>query len=139
MDTGRWTILSRATPQPRRPSQQYLRARVHVRCVCGVERIVWLEDIEQKRSTGCESRRCSGRFRASRDMRDMLTQWIELERLRLLAVSRVLPHRSRKEFERVALEVCTDRLAGLDRAIASWLLTQADNDIQHELAAVAHA
>lgn len=86
MQTGRWTILARATPLRRRPSVPAIRARVHVRCVCGVERIIWLEDLESGRSRGCESRRCAARFLASADIREMLDGWVERDRAAVVAL-----------------------------------------------------
>jgi hypothetical protein len=118
MDAGRWTIVSRATPQPRRPSQPYLRARVHVRCVCSLESVVWLEDIEQGRSGGCRSRSCHARFLASRTMRALLTRWIADERgaLEELAGPEQAP-----ELLRLADQLCTAQLARLDDVLADWL------------------
>lgn len=112
---------------------------MHVRCVCGVERIVWLEDLEQGRSTGCESRRCSARFLASQDMRSMLTHWLELERDLLLELVHELRPCLRKELERAIATLCTERLSGLDDAISEWLRAQPQHDLERELEAVSHA
>lgn len=79
MHAGRWTIVARLPSRTRRPSEYTLRARVRVHCVCGIERDVWLEDVESGRSTGCESRRCAARYHASHDIREMLTGWIGRE------------------------------------------------------------
>ncbi len=86
MQTGRWTIVARAVPLRRRPSVPAIRARVHVRCVCGIERIIWLEDLESGRSRGCESRRCAARFLASADIKEMLEGWIQRDRAALCAL-----------------------------------------------------
>jgi hypothetical protein len=121
--TGRWTILARATSQQRRPSQPYLRARVHVRCVCGTERTVWLEDLETPdRTTGCSSRRCKARWEASRDVRTLLTTWAlaELDALeRLAKLQRAAELRRR--IEQVAREQYSERMRALDAYIADWL------------------
>ena len=123
MDTGRWTIIARATSRPRRPSQPYLRARVHVRCVCGAERIVWLEDLETpERTTGCSSRRCKARFEASRDVRAMLTEWALRELAALEHFAKLQKSaETRRRIERIARTQYTARLHALDQYIASWL------------------
>jgi hypothetical protein len=128
MDTGRWTILSRATSQPRRPSQPYLRAKVNVLCVCGVQRAVWLEDIEQKRSMGCESPRCRNKFAASGDVREMLTEWINAQLEALRKVSRAFPAPVREQLEQSANELYAAQMKEIDDGIAEWLRAPADED-----------
>lgn len=94
--TGRWTVVARAAPMQRRPSMPALRARVHVQCVCGVERIIWLEDLESGRSRGCESRRCAARFLASQDVRVMLDSWVAKDRAAMLrAMAEAVDHVTR--------------------------------------------
>lgn len=111
MNYGRWTIQARAKSQARRPSEYTVRARMHVRCVCGLEKIVWQEDLEAGRSTGCESRRCAARFHASLDIREMLTGWVdrEVELLRPYLAVDVLS----------ALQA--DRLGRIEEAIREYL------------------
>lgn len=120
MDTGRWTIVARATPRVRRPSDpQKLRARVHVRCVCGVERTVWLDDVQQARSTGCESRRCLARYLASRDMREALASFIAAEQEALRAS--VAELNSTERAEEVARSFSVRASARAECLIAEYL------------------
>lgn len=71
--TCRWTIVRKLSPMPRRASDPTRnRPRAHVRCVCGFERVLWLEEITQGRSSGCNSHRCRARFEAARDVEAML-------------------------------------------------------------------
>lgn len=61
---GRWTVQRRAQPMKRRVSDNGARQRVVARCVCGAERVTWLEDLFQGRSNGCRSMRCRIRHAA---------------------------------------------------------------------------
>ena len=120
MTPGRWTIVSRAEPRPRR-AHGWQRARVHVRCVCGVERTVWLEDLEAGKSTGCVSRRCAARYHASEDVRLMLTVWLQREHDALVAMAvRCQPH-ARKQVEALAAELLRARAHECDEAIRDYL------------------
>lgn len=120
MQTGRWTILARAPSRQRRPSRPHLRARVVVRCVCGVQRTVWLEDLEQGRSTGCESRRCHARFLAVQDLRAKLTRQA-VDRAQLYAASAEFSSRSPRERERIVDGMLLVFLAAIDRHLAESL------------------
>lgn len=55
---GRWTVLRYAQPAKRRANDRGVRARVYVRCVCGREKLLWLEDLLGGRSAGCRSIKC---------------------------------------------------------------------------------
>lgn len=120
LPAGRWTVLARAVPLRRRPSVPAIRARVHVRCVCGTERIIWLEDLESGRSRGCESRRCAARFLASADIREMLTGWVERERVAIcaLGVQQLVDGAS---LEALADAFVRERLLLVDEAIRDYL------------------
>lgn len=130
MQTGRWTILSRATSLRRRPSSPYVRARVHVTCVCGHRGIVWLEDIERGASTGCASRRCKARFEASRDVRTWLTGWAleQLSGLERLARDQPSAELARGLL-RFAREQYDARVGELEQRIAGWLKAPLDVDL----------
>jgi hypothetical protein len=112
--TSRWTPIARLQSQIRRPSEHTLRGRLRMRCVCGIERDVWLEDVESGRSTGCESRRCAARYHASLDIREMLAGWINRE-LELLK-----PHLSEEALELVRVE----RMRWTEEAIRDYLLAR---------------
>ena len=62
MTACRWTIVCNLPPTPRRPSRQHDRQRARVRCVCGLECVIWLEDLHGGRSSGCNSHRCRARY-----------------------------------------------------------------------------
>ena len=136
MDAGRWTILARATPQPRRRSPPHLRARVHVRCVCGLAHTVWLEDIEQGRSTGCSSRRCFARYQASHDLRAALTRFIDREHEALVALAQRADAKKRASIVRLADALYGEKLAAVDAFIVEWLRRPLDADL--ELGALSH-
>jgi hypothetical protein len=84
MDTGRWTIIRHEAPERRRPSCPQQRRRVLARCVCGLEKVVWTDDIVAGRSTGCDSHRCKARWEVACDFRKRLDAWLhETGRLEL--------------------------------------------------------
>ena len=112
LPAGRWTIIARAVPLRRRPSVPAIRARVHVRCVCGVERIIWLEDLESGRSRGCESRRCAARFLASADIRAMLDGWIDREATAIAALG------AQQLVDQVSLDALADAFVRERRLVA---------------------
>lgn len=121
MQTGRWTILARATPRRRRPSQRDLRARVHVRCVCGIERIVYLEDLEQERTSGCDSRLCHARFLAVQDLRAKLRQEAEYRALLYAASRDFFSARSPRERQRIVDGMLLVFMAAIDRYLNATL------------------
>lgn len=55
---GRWTVVRQATPAQRRPSTPTMRKRVLVRCMCGFEKLAYVQDLRSGRSKGCNSARC---------------------------------------------------------------------------------
>lgn len=118
----RWTILARASRARRRPSQPDLRDRVRVRCVCGVERIAWLEDVTSNRSTGCSSRTCRARFAASAGVRDLLSAWAtrELEALEQMA-SQQRRVEDQRRIQRMARAQYQARMSAVDSHIAELL------------------
>jgi len=118
----RWTILARVARARRRPSQPDLRERVRCRCVCGIERIVWLEDVTAGRSTGCSSRTCRARFAASAGVRDMLSRWAtgELEALEGMA-SRQRKVEDQRRIQRLARAQYQSRMTAIDQHIAELL------------------
>lgn len=69
---GRWTVVAPAAPARQRPSSPKLRPRTKVRCVCGVVRVVWTEDLERSRTTGCESRKCAVRHQVVQELASTL-------------------------------------------------------------------
>lgn len=60
---GRWTVLRRAVPGQRRGR---MRARVLCQCECGVERLVFVEDLRAGDTSGCPSVRCRTQHEALR-------------------------------------------------------------------------
>lgn len=82
MTQGRWTIVARVARGQRRPGEA-MREKVLVRCVCGLERIVWLQDMQTGRTTGCDSRACAARYLVADDIRHALSDWSERERAHL--------------------------------------------------------
>lgn len=71
---SRWTFVRYSTPAQRRPSDHGVRQRGLARCVCGYERIVWLEDLTRGRSTGCPKGRCRARFDVAEELRALATK-----------------------------------------------------------------
>lgn len=72
---SRWSIVREAPAGVRDVNGGRSRRRVRVRCFCGHEAIVWLEDIEQERSHGCRSRRCLAHFEAAQAVRHAIERW----------------------------------------------------------------
>ncbi len=115
MTPGRWTIVARTARAQRRPGEA-LRERVRVRCVCGYERDVWLQDLQTGRSTGCDSRLCAARYLAADDIRAALAGWSEREREHLEA--RVGP----RSALRAALdELARERAQSIEHVIDAFL------------------
>lgn len=72
---GRWTVVRRATPEQRGDS---MRARVLCRCVCGIENVVWVGDLQRERSLGCKYASCRHRHAAETALRRVLPpQFVE--------------------------------------------------------------
>lgn len=91
MTSCRWTIVRNLPSVPRRVSDPGRhRRRARVRCVCGHERVIWLDDLHSGRSSGCNSHRCSARyeialelerelgprFAAAHKLHDRLARWL---------------------------------------------------------------
>jgi hypothetical protein len=130
VDTGRWTIVSRALPAPRR-SVRHMRARVNVRCVCGVEQTIFLEDLEMGSSRGCSSRACMARFAVSADVRATMQRWSRAEKQRLERAAQNEQDATRRaQLEQLARELYNDRFSSINRAIEKLLRhqEQPDND-----------
>jgi hypothetical protein len=72
---GRWTVVRKATPVTRRGTK--MRPRLVVRCSCGIERIVFREDLQvslkgRRGSLGCGSMRCCMRTAAVEEVQRAL-------------------------------------------------------------------
>lgn len=76
----RWTVIRESSPAKRRPSDDGLRRRVLVECVCKWRAVLWLQDIQQGLSTGCRSSRCRARHEAAVELRAQLTERAESAR-----------------------------------------------------------
>ena len=66
---GRWTLLRRATPEPR---DGCYRGRFICRCVCGFQQAVWVGDLQRNRSNGCRFASCRHRHTAGEALRKVL-------------------------------------------------------------------
>lgn len=98
---GRWTIVRAAPAAKHRPTDNGVRARWYVRCVCGTERILWHETITAGATSGCRSYACQIR-----------SQTIE-EVGRILALIGDDERRQREQ-----TRICLTRLRGWARAQA---------------------
>ncbi len=116
MTGGRWTIVARRARVQRRPGEAP-RERVLVRCVCGFERIVWLQDIQTGRTTGCDSRLCAARHLAAEDIRAALRGWSDHELATLEAA--VGPRAT--ALRRAITDLARDREASIERVIDTFL------------------
>lgn len=116
MTPGRWTIVARAGRAQRRPGEA-ARQRVRVRCVCGYERDVWLQDLQTGRSTGCDSRICAARFMAVEEVRATLSSWSQRELELLSGVVDPAHHHLRDALALLARE----READVDRVVDGFL------------------
>lgn len=114
----RWTVVARAPSRVRRLSAPRVRARVFVRCVCGVERVLWLEDIQSGHSTGCESRWCAARYVAALDARKMLDSWVERE---LELIKREVVRFGGQCDPALLSAIQQERAGHIDHAIAEYL------------------
>lgn len=112
----RWTIVARTARGQRRPGEA-LRERVQVRCVCGYERIVWLQDMQTERTTGCDSRLCAARYLAAEDIRTALRGWSDHELATLEAA--VGPRAT--ALRRAIGDIAREREASIERVIEAFL------------------
>lgn len=112
---GRWTIVARTGRAQRRPGEA-LRERVRVRCVCAYERVIWLQDLQTGRSTGCDSRLCAARYLAADDIRTALSGWSEREREHLEQV--VGP---RSALRAALAELAREREQSIERVVDAFL------------------
>ena len=60
---GRWTVLKKLPPAKHRPSDTGVRVRYLARCICGLEKPVWIQDLQRGRR-GCRSADCMADERA---------------------------------------------------------------------------
>lgn len=84
---ARWTVIRRATPEQRDGD---MRARVVCKCACGWEQIVWVGDLQRKRSLGCRFAACRHRYASAQRLRRVLPQPV-VEQLLSLAAEREQP------------------------------------------------
>lgn len=112
----RWTIVARCARGQRRPGEA-MRERVQVRCVCGFERVVWLQDMQTGRTTGCDSRICAARYLAAEDIRVALRGWSDHE-LRTLEDA-VGPRAT--ALRRALGDLAREREASIERVIDAFL------------------
>jgi hypothetical protein len=90
---------------------------------------VWLEDIEQRRSRGCDSPRCRNKFEASGAVRELLTTWVERDRTALYQLAdAVREKQQRASLRRMADDLYGERLTEIDAAISDWLMHTADDE-----------
>jgi hypothetical protein len=68
---GRLTVIKRLPPAKRCHSDDGVRGRCLVRCVCGREKIVWDQDCT-RRLSGCGSLKCSTRQELANDLKHTL-------------------------------------------------------------------
>lgn len=99
---GRWTVVRRATPELR---DGCMRPRVVTRCVCGWEQIVWVGDIQRRRSLGCRFAACRHREIARQALRRHLPAQT-VEQLLELAAQREQP------IHRILVEVLAELQGG---------------------------
>ena len=112
----RWTIVARCARGQRRPGEA-MRERVQVRCVCGFERVVWLQDMQTGRTTGCDSRICAARYLAAEDIRAALRGWSDHELATLEAA--VGPRAT--ALRRALGDLAREREASIERVIDAFL------------------
>lgn len=78
---GRYTVIRLVHAARRRSSDSGVRARCEVRCTCGVNAVVWYQDLAASPTIGCRSQRCLQRWHMSmslrRDFDAWLTTWLE--------------------------------------------------------------
>lgn len=112
----RWTIVARCARAQRRPGEA-MRERVQVRCVCGLERVVWLQELQMGRTTGCYSRICAARYLAAEDIRNALRGWSdhELATLEAAVGPRAIALR------RALGDLAREREASIERVIDTFL------------------
>jgi hypothetical protein len=87
---GRWTVVRRVHAVPRRASG-YARARCEVRCACGRVQTVFVEDLEDRSTTGCGSRTCLTRFKMAQDLRTEVDRMLSAYLLRAGTEDRETP------------------------------------------------
>lgn len=66
---GRWLVIRAAPSMQRRPSGDRMRRRVTVRCVCGTEATVFVEDLDGGLSRGCRSNLCRVRHQVAEELK----------------------------------------------------------------------
>jgi hypothetical protein len=113
---GRWTIVARRARVQRRPGEAP-RERVLVRCVCGQERVVWLQDMQTGRTTGCESRLCAARYLVADEIRTTLTGWGAREHQLLSGLKGPAARHLRSAIE----ELERERMQSIEQVIESFL------------------
>lgn len=119
---NRWTIVQRLEPQRRRACEAYERQRVRVRCVCGVERDVFLQELQTGRTWGCDSRVCAARYIASSDVRAELERWARDERTLLeQAAERATSSLGKGELEALADRLERERERSIDAFLDRFL------------------
>lgn len=70
---GRWEVVRRAAPA-QRYREPGTRARVLVRCVCGLEQLVFVCDLQSRKTRGCTSLRCRMRWETRRELIELLSR-----------------------------------------------------------------
>lgn len=67
---GRWTVV-RLAPSSARYSESYRRVRVRCVCVCGAEKVLFLNDLRSGKTRGCRSNKCQMRGEAAEMVRKL--------------------------------------------------------------------
>lgn len=119
LDTyGRWTVIKRMPPAPRRAcAPTWSRGRVQVRCVCGIEKTVWVEDLIGGRSNGCRSADCRVAWQALILLRPEIESAFIRDvrvRSRVAAIVQQWPKKLREHRESEARRLIEEELSGDD-------------------------
>ncbi len=119
---NRWTIVARLEPQRRRACETYERQRVRVRCVCGIERDVFLQELQTGRTWGCDSRLCAARYLVSADLRAELERWSTREQEVFGgAAERALAQADALALRRLAEDLERERARSIDDVLGRFL------------------
>ncbi len=114
----RWTVLKHLPPAKRRDCDNGARARVLVRCACGVEKPMWVQDL-QRAVTGCNSKDCMAGVRAVKEAGDFIdersrgaSREVRQFARQLKIALQDLPRLTREAHERAAQELIQAQLRG---------------------------
>jgi hypothetical protein len=73
---GRWTVVRHSSPAKAHDSDEGVRARVYVRCVCGHEQTSFAHYLRRGESSGCKARSCKARWEAAQALTKRFEVWM---------------------------------------------------------------